>query len=311
MLDQAVAMCKEIAGSRLNLEVLSSHLMSAHCYTGVVEVCLAAAVKRDPQNLALHYYKNGEPMEDPQGLQAFATRMGCYKHVLDMLRRLLDTHMAASNLSSSQAPPKMPGPPPKPDPNVLPPAQAGQYAEEVFINGLKSDDQLFHVALYQWMTEQGQFDRLLNVKSPFLEDFLTRGTKKQPENLVMYDLLWKHYEKTRSYAAAAKILSKLADRHSGEVSLKQRLEYLSRAIMCVKSGELGGEAGRMGVGELLHDLEEKMEVARVQLMIAEAIKAKSEALRTNDNEVSAALSKLNSDLLDISQLFQVKLFCYC
>ena len=45
-----------------------------------------------------------------------------------------------------------------------------------------------------------------------------RGTKKQPETIVMFDLLWKHYEKTRSYACGAKILSKLADRHSTEVS---------------------------------------------------------------------------------------------
>ena len=49
--------------------MLTSHLAAVHCYTGVVEVCLAAAAKRDPQNLALHFYKNGEPMEDQQGLQ--------------------------------------------------------------------------------------------------------------------------------------------------------------------------------------------------------------------------------------------------
>lgn len=41
--------------------------------------------------------------------------------------------------------------------------------------------------------------------------------------------------------------------------------------MCVKSGELGGESSKVGVGELLHDLEEKMEVARVQLQVVEAL----------------------------------------
>ena len=61
--------------------------------------------------------------------------------------------------------------------------------------------------------------RLLGIRSSFLEDFLVRGTKKQPETIVMFDLLWKHYEKTRSYACAAKILSKLADRHSTEVNI--------------------------------------------------------------------------------------------
>lgn len=81
--------------------------------------------------------------------------------------------------------------------------------------------------------------------------------------------------------------------------------------MCVKSGELGGQsgtadAGKIGVGELLHDLEEKMEVARVQLQIVEALGTlASKQNNPNRNEINAALSKLNSDLLDISQLFQV------
>ena len=33
----------------------------------------------------------------------------------------------------------------------------------------------------------------------------------------MYDLLWKYYEKNGQYVAAAKILNKLADRHSMEL----------------------------------------------------------------------------------------------
>ena len=35
------------------------------------------------------------------------------------------------------------------------------------------------MAIYQWLAEQGQFDRLLGIRSSFLEDFLVRGTKKQ------------------------------------------------------------------------------------------------------------------------------------
>ena len=45
------------------------------------------------------------------------------------------------------------------DPTQLPPSQASEYAETVFAAGLQSDDQLFHVAIYQWLVEQGQFDR--------------------------------------------------------------------------------------------------------------------------------------------------------
>ena len=97
---------------------------------------------------------------------------------------------------------------------------------------------------------------------------------------------------------------------STEINLQQRLEYLSRAIMCVKSGEIGGSSsGGIGVGELLHDLEEKMEVARVQLSIVEALEQLQQQRGTtvaSDEGVTAqeALSRLNAELLDISQLYQ-------
>jgi hypothetical protein len=41
------------------VQVLVSHLCCVHAYSRVVEICLAAAAKRDPQGLALHYYKSG------------------------------------------------------------------------------------------------------------------------------------------------------------------------------------------------------------------------------------------------------------
>ena len=89
--------------------------------------------------------------------------MSAYKHILDMLGRLLDTgsssNPAGGGLSNPALVPKSPGPPPLPDPAQLPPSQASEYAETVFAAGLQSDDQLFHVAIYQWLVEQGQFDR--------------------------------------------------------------------------------------------------------------------------------------------------------
>ena len=85
--------------------------------------------------------------------------MSAYKHILDMLGRLLDTGSNAASHSNPALVPKSPGPPPLPDPNQLPPSQASEYAETVFAAGLQSDDQLFHVAIYQWLVEQGQFDR--------------------------------------------------------------------------------------------------------------------------------------------------------
>lgn len=40
----------------------------------MVDLCLQAAVKCDPQGLALHFYRNGEPHGDVQGEEAFLAR---------------------------------------------------------------------------------------------------------------------------------------------------------------------------------------------------------------------------------------------
>ena len=39
-----------------------------------MELCLYAALKRDPQGLALHFYKIDQPPSDTQGQEAFAAR---------------------------------------------------------------------------------------------------------------------------------------------------------------------------------------------------------------------------------------------
>lgn len=43
-------------------------------YEGVLELCLTAADKKDPQKLGPHFYKNGEPEDDRMGQQAFQER---------------------------------------------------------------------------------------------------------------------------------------------------------------------------------------------------------------------------------------------
>jgi len=184
----------------------------------------------------------------------------------------------------------VPGPPPPTPPSSLPPTMAREWEERVFALVVASTDQLVHVTLYQWLVAQGNTDRLLAVRSPYIEDFLKASAAQQADTTAMFDLLWKYYEKNGQYVAAAKILNKLADRHSTDLSLEGRVSYLSRAIMCVKSTE--------GAGELLHHLEEKMEVARVQLLVLEAMRSRPELA------ASESAARLNSDLVDITALYQ-------
>ena len=47
--------------------------------------------------------------------------------------------------------------------------------------------------------------------------------------------MWKYYEKERNYSAAARILAKLADRDTEKFTLWDRVDYISRAILCAKA----------------------------------------------------------------------------
>jgi len=62
-----------VAGE-VDLPTVCAQLTSVRCYRGVVDVVLTAAAKRDAQNRALHFYQNGRPSSDTQGLHAFNVR---------------------------------------------------------------------------------------------------------------------------------------------------------------------------------------------------------------------------------------------
>ena len=73
---QVTSLAIRCIGTLLLLELTNVFILR------VVELCLAAAAKRDPSNLALHFYKNGENPDDSAGMAAFHARSSCYSQVL-------------------------------------------------------------------------------------------------------------------------------------------------------------------------------------------------------------------------------------
>ena len=67
------------------------------------------------------------------------------------------------------------------------------------------------------------------------------------------------YTQTNSYTLVSYVIIRLCIFYSSsDLSLDERLEYISRAVMCAKSCNLATSASK--AGEVLHELEEKMEV---------------------------------------------------
>ncbi|GFN98864.1 nuclear pore complex protein nup155-like [Plakobranchus ocellatus] len=291
---QALHLLKSVA-QPLNLGVLAPQMASLHFYPGVVELGLHEAHKVDPQGLALHFYQSGEPQEDIQGMQAYIARMECYKCITDVLSFL----WSSSVNPQTQAPsiPLQPGPPVNTDQSRMDALQAEAYREEVLQMGLASDDSLFHAALYDWLFMTNHTDKLLEINTPYVEQYLRRKVNMQTDNTAALDMLWKHYEKTENFQAATRILAQLAERPGSGINLTQRLEYLSRAVICAKSST--SRLGTAAAGELLHELEEKMEVARLQMQVYKCI-----CNMGNSPDKEDAKNKLDSELLDITSLYE-------
>lgn len=259
LLEEALTLCKQV-GPQLPLGTACGLLTSCGHYPGVVDLSLSLAKQVDPQGLALHFYQQGERPEDERGRQAYVARMECYKVIRDMLSEL-----RASGDS-------------RPD---------GSCYEAMLGLALRSDDETFHASLYDWLCESGQSARLLDVRSPFLEAYLQRRCDAA-------DLLWKYHERVGNYGAAARILAKLADRPGTDVNLAKRLEYLARAIVCIKSTHFQVT----NEGNFLYQLEEKLEVARLQAKVQDALRQRS------DLPMAAELvARLDAELVDVTHLY--------
>ncbi|PVD22911.1 hypothetical protein C0Q70_16171 [Pomacea canaliculata] len=299
-LQESLRLLKAVA-QPLQLTVVCNQLAAVGHYTGIVELCLAEAKKCDPHDLAQHFYTQGEQPEDGQGMQAYIHRMECYKCITETLGYLWS---AAATVPQSPSMPKTPGPPPQHDPSHMAIEQADQHREEVFQLCLKSTDMLFHSALYDWLFATNRLEKLLEIGTPYLEAYLKRRSTQSTDKVAALDLLWKHYEKNSNFMAAAHILAQLAQRHGTDLTLTRRLEYLSRAIMCAKSATT--LSGTTHSGEFLHELEEKMEVARLQLQVQQALQRMRDGAKplSHQADIRDAIEKLQADLHDITTLYE-------
>ncbi|XP_068430633.1 nuclear pore complex protein Nup155 [Clinocottus analis] len=278
-----------------DLPLVCSQYRQVRFYEGVLELCLTAADKKDPQGLGPHFYKNGEPEEDGVGQQAFHERLLCYKCITDTMQELVNQSKAAPQ---SPSVPKQPGPPVMTsDPNMLSNEEATAHFEQILGLAQRSQDELFHIALYNWLIQADLPDKLLEVNSLYLEEHLMHMIKQDQSKVHNMDLLWRYYEKNRNFGKAAHVLARLADMHSTEISLMQRLEYIARAILSAKSSSC--ISAQASDGEFLHELEEKMELVRIQVQIQDTLIRQY----SHHPSVKNVISQLDSELMDMTKLY--------
>ena len=187
-------------------------------------------------------------------MEQYQQRVICYDNTAAVLKKL--------GLDSAQGP-------------------LSSFAFHTLETALQFDDSLFHTYLYDWLLSHGRADYLLEISTPFIEEYLKQCTLLESTR----DLLWRYYIKVDDFGHAAQELGRIADSTRYQLSFESRLEYLSLAVSNAKSYPAGSDP-KTDNGRLLIELEEKLEVGNIQLNIILSLKAMADDVRRRAEIVS-------------------------
>ncbi|KAF9152095.1 hypothetical protein BG015_005786 [Linnemannia schmuckeri] len=235
------------------LQGVCKDYMDLKFFPGAVELALSCAQDLDPSNKAAGYVKDGMNSKDIR-LEQYQQRVICYDNTAAVLKEL--------GLDSAQGP-------------------LSSFAFHTLETALQFDDSLFHTYLYDWLLSHGRADYLLEISTPYIEEYLKQCTLLESTR----DLLWRYYIKVDDFGHAAQELGRIADSTRYQLSFESRLEYLSLAVSNAKSYPAGSDP-KTDNGRLLIELEEKLEVGNIQLNIILSLKAMADDARRRAEIVS-------------------------
>lgn len=263
-LRKSLKVVSEVA-DQIRLSDVAGRYRALGFYHGLVELALLRATALDPTNAAAGYVRTpAGAAPEPAAAAGYEARRESYEAILGVLDELWGDKVGGG----------APGG-----------ADRERLQSLTLQKVLGAQDQALHWHVYQWFIDRGLSDRLLELNTPFLEGYL------QTESV---ELLWKYYVRTKRHGAAAAVLSKLAEKRGSSLDLAGRLEYLSLAINNAKSVSRKGSDG-----DLLHELQEKMDVAQIQAKIVRELRGQV----SSDPGIQAALQELDGELFNISALY--------
>ncbi|KAK9454967.1 Non-repetitive/WGA-negative nucleoporin C-terminal-domain-containing protein [Dipodascopsis uninucleata] len=292
-LRESVRLLEKAAGTIQSEELSGAvdELLSLGFHPGAVEVALRAAAETDRGNIALGYFIDGCPALDSRE-EIFVKRTRCYELVFSILDAIDSTveaeqqNVHTSNISNSDS-----------TAPFVPPSVALQ--SETYGVAYASKDELFHYCFYDWFVSRGLANRLLEVDTPYVEPYLERNART---SLQQADLLWVFESKKEQYLKAAQVLYQLA-RSDFELSLSQRIEYLSRArgfcnCYCPPSQ-------RQTMLRLLQTTQDELEVAYIQDDILSRVSSDERFAKNNETKESqrSIINRLDGKVSNLTVLY--------
>ena len=249
-------------------------------YAGAIELALKVASEKDRGNRALAWYNEGQPRQDDRAL-AYDARIKCY----DLIHQVI----TAVDQVFDQSPEIVDG-------FYTVTAKRRREAYNV-VN--ESKDELFQINLYDWYLSNNWSERLLDVRSDFVEKYLKRRSQDEPD---FADLLWRYYAHYNSFIEAAKVQLTLA-KSVFDLSLERRIEYLSFARANASTKTIGiSEVGRTRQSrqELMREVSDLMDIANLQSDVLDRIKSEP---RLSGERRAKVIADLDGRVKTIDELY--------
>jgi nuclear pore complex protein Nup155 len=170
-------------------------------------------------------------------------------------------------------------------------------AEDQRINAYQqaqsSTDALFHVAMYDWLLSRNKTDELLRIRSPYVEDYL----RSEPITLERCLLLCLWYVSVGESFSAAQLYAGLAKSKELDLTLEDRMEYLTKASGNAQSTFQHSQE----IVNFINDIGEELEVSSIQIEVYQSVQ---ESIEIEEEEKVKLLAVLNENLLNITELYR-------
>jgi nuclear pore complex protein Nup155 len=143
-------------------------------------------------------------------------------------------------------------------------------------------------------------DRLLEIQSPFVIDYLQRSAEHNQHHA---DLLWRYYAHYSEFLSAAEVQFNLA-KSDFDLNLEKRIEYLSRAkanaSTRITTFSEAGARTRQSRQELLRNISDYLDIANIQDDILQKLKFDS---RLTGEKRPVVLGELDGKIQSLDEVW--------
>ncbi|KAI4673715.1 uncharacterized protein J4E88_008772 [Alternaria novae-zelandiae] len=287
LLNDSLRLFEQVAKSLSyeNLAATVNQYIQLEFYAGAIRLALKVAQEWDRGNKALSWVRDkSEQNVDPNDARReyFDKRASCYTLICKVIE-------AVDHAYNTQGP--------VPDGVISPVTRRKHEAYEQINN---SDDEVFQNYLYDWYMQNGWAERLLEINSPFVVDYLRQSSET---NLAHADLLRRYYAHYNDYLSAAETQYQLA-KSTLPLTLEKRIEYLSRAKANASTRMNGfaenGVRNRQSRQELLRNITDHLDIANIQDDVLQRIKGDE---RLSGKRREDVIAHLNGQIHPLDELY--------